>query len=358
MSFVGRWKIPVFRNFESLNELKIRIYLWVIPCIVISLISNTLLQNIEGVNKFDFTINNILSIWFSVSWILLYKRLFVQFTEYSNLALVSFYHVTTFFDAVRNYMVVSGGSLGDFIIWMPIITLFFFLTLGTKHGLYYSIVIFLTTFGMGVIYLNHLSSESIDSLGQYYFANLVYIIVLYYAQHVFKTYADLEMFKKHAYYDSLTRIANRLRIDEWLEKKLKAFEEKKEGFSVIFFDIDHFKSVNDNYGHKIGDEVLVELADLIQQHLTNRELFGRWGGEEFIIISDTVGEDTVMLAENLRKVVADHWFKGAGKLTASFGVTNSIMGDSIDSLLNRADNGLYQCKNCGRNQVSYIKVKG
>ncbi|NYE08632.1 diguanylate cyclase (GGDEF)-like protein [Bacillus niacini] len=345
------------KRFESLNGLKIRIYLWVIPCIVISLISNTLLQNVEGVTKFDFTINNILSIWFIISWFFLYKRIFIQFMEYSNLALVSYYHVTTFFDAVRNYMVVDGGSLGDFIIWMPIITLFFFLTLGTKRGLYYSIVIFLATFVIGIVYLHLLSSESIDSLGQYYFANLFYIIVLYYAQHVFKTYADLEMFKKHAYYDSLTRIANRLLIDEWLENKLKALENRKDSFSIIFFDIDHFKSVNDNYGHKIGDEVLVELAKLIQYHLTNRELFGRWGGEEFIIISSTSstsGEDTVRLAEKLREVVANHDFKSTGNLTASFGVTQSRPGDSIDSLLNRADRGLYQCKNCGRNQVSYI----
>jgi diguanylate cyclase (GGDEF)-like protein len=345
----------MLKRFESLNDLKIRIYLWVVPCIIISLISNTLLQNSNAINKFEFTINNTLVIWFIISWFLLYKRYFVRFTEFSNLALVSFYHVTTFFDAVRNYMVISGGSLGDFIIWMPIITLFFFLTLGTKQGLYYSIVIFLTTIVTGIMYLNNLSSESIDSLGQYYFANLVYIIVLYYAQHVFKTYADLEMFKKHAYYDSLTRIANRLRIDDWLETKLKAFEKRKEGFSVIFFDIDHFKSVNDNFGHKIGDEVLVELAELIQLQLSNRELFGRWGGEEFIIISNTVGEDTVKLAERLRKAVAEHSFIGVGNLTASFGVTNSKAGDTIDSLLNRADKGLYQCKNCGRNQVSYIK---
>lgn len=144
-------------------------------------------------------------------------------------------------------------------------------------------------------------------------------------------------------------------FDDWLEKKLKAFEDKREGFSIIFFDIDHFKSVNDNFGHKVGDAVLVELAQLIQQHLTNRDLFGRWGGEEFIIISSTEGEETVKLAENLRKVVANHHFKGAGNLNASFGVTNSKPGDSIDSLLNRADKGLYQCKNCGRNQVCYIK---
>ncbi|MDF2855779.1 MAG: hypothetical protein K0Q87_1630 [Neobacillus sp.] len=343
----------MIRKFESLEELKRGIYLWVVPCIIIALISNTLLQNFDGSNKFDFYTNNTLSIWFIISWVLTYKKRFIKFAEYSNLLLISFYHITTFYDAVRNYMAVSGGSLGDFIIWMPLITIFFFLTLGTKRGLYFSIGIFLTTFVTGIMYINSLSSESIDSIGQFYFANLVYIIVLYYAQHIFRTYADLEMFKKYAYFDTLTSIASRLLIDQWLEKKLKAFKEKQESFSIIFFDIDHFKNVNDNFGHKVGDAVLVELSDLIQSHLTNRELFGRWGGEEFIIITHEKGEDTLELAKHLRAIVEAHEFKDAGQLTASFGVTCSQFGDNIDSLLNRADKGLYYSKDCGRNCVSY-----
>nr|WP_263323416.1 GGDEF domain-containing protein [Neobacillus sp. Marseille-Q6967] len=344
----------MFKKFESLAELKISIYLWVIPCIVIALVSNTLLQNIDGANKFDFMINTTLSIWFAISWVLLYKRKFIRFIEYSNLALVSFYHLTTFFDSVRNYMAISGGSLGDFIIWMPIINLFFFLTLGTKRGLYFSIFIFLTTFIIGITYLNGLSAISIDSLGQFYFAYLVYIIVLYYAQHVFKTYADLEMFKKHAFIDSLTGIANRLRIDQWLEKKLSGLKEKQGHFSIIFFDIDHFKDVNDQFGHKVGDEVLAELAKLVKEQLSHQESFGRWGGEEFIIISNTIGEETRKLAEHLRKAVESHDFKGAGKITGSFGVTHAHPGDTIDSLLNRVDKGLYQSKDRGRNTISFI----
>jgi diguanylate cyclase (GGDEF)-like protein len=343
----------VIRKFESLEELKRSIYLWVVPCIIISLISNTLLQNFDASIKFDFYINTTLSVWFIISWILIYKKRFIKFAEYSNLLLVSFYHITTFYDAVRNYMVVSGGSLGDFIIWMPLITMFFFLTLGTKPGLYFSIGIFLTTFVTGVMYINSLSSESIDSIGQFYFANLVYIIVLYYAQHIFKTYADLEMFKKYAYFDTLTSIASRLLIDQWLEKKLKAFKEKQEHFSIIFFDIDHFKNVNDNFGHKVGDAVLVEFSELIQSHLTNQELFGRWGGEEFIIITQGKGDSTLKFAKHLRAIVEAHEFKDAGQLTASFGVTCSQFGDDIDSLLNRADKGLYHSKDCGRNCVSY-----
>lgn len=344
----------MIRKLESLDELKRSIFLWIVPCIVIALVSNTLLQNIDISSKFEFMINTTLSIWFVISWVLFYKKSYIRFAEYSNLALISFYQVTTFFDAVRNYMALNGGSLGDFIIWMPMITLLFFLILGTKRGLYFSIFIFMINFVTGIMYISSLSSKSIDSLGQFYFANLVYIIVLYYAQHVFKTYADLEMYKKHAYIDSLTRIAKRLQIDEWLENKLKVFNEKGEHFSIIFFDIDHFKAINDNFGHKVGDDVLFQLAELIHSQLSDQELFGRWGGEEFVIISTALGKDAAKLAEHLRHVIETNHFNGAGKITGSFGVTQSQPGDSLDTLLNRADNGLYKCKNLGRNKVSYI----
>lgn len=169
----------MIRKLESLDELKRSIFLWIVPCIVIALVSNTLLQNIDISSKFEFMINTTLSIWFVISWVLFYKKSYIRFAEYSNLALISFYQVTTFFDAVRNYMALNGGSLGDFIIWMPMITLLFFLILGTKRGLYFSIFIFMINFVTGIMYISSLSSESIDSLGQFYFANLVYIIVLY-----------------------------------------------------------------------------------------------------------------------------------------------------------------------------------
>jgi diguanylate cyclase (GGDEF)-like protein len=252
-------------------------------------------------------------------------------------------------------MALKGGSLGDFIIWMPMITLLFFLILGTKRGLYFSIFIYLINFVIGIMYIKRFSTESIDSLGQFFFASLGYIIVLYYAQHVFKTYADLEMFKKHAYFDSLTKIANRLQIDEWLAKKLKVFNKTGEQFSIIFFDIDHFKKVNDNFGHKVGDEVLTELAKLIQRQLSDRELFGRWGGEEFIIISGAFGSEATMLSEHIRSAIERNYFNGVGEITGSFGVTDSQPGDSLDTLLSRADQGLYLSKSLGRNQVSYIK---
>lgn len=342
----------MFKQFESLAEFKRIIYLWVVPCIFIALILNTILENIDATNKLNFIVNNTLAVWFVISWIFLYKLRFVRFIEYSNLALISVYHVTKFFGAVYNYMVKSGGSLGDFIIWMPIYIMFIFLTLGSKRGLYFSISIFLLTLVDGIMYFQSLSSESMDSLLQFYFANFVYIIVLFYAQSMFKAFANVEMFKKQAYLDSLTGIANRHRIDEWLENKLEDSKEMHMCFSIIFFDIDHFKEVNDSYGHKIGDSVLIELAELIQRNLAKRDFFGRWGGEEFIVITDVSGNDAVKLAEHLREKVEEHAFQGVGRLTASFGVTDSKKSENIDSLLCRVDEGLYQSKNYGRNKVS------
>lgn len=203
-----------------------------------------------------------------------------------------------------------------------------------------------------MIYSGEMSSESIDSLTQFHAANIVYILILFYAQNMFRAYTERDFFKKHAYIDSLTRVANRHQIDVWLEKKLEAAEEEGKPFSIIFFDIDHFKKVNDVYGHKIGDCVLKELSAIVSGNLAECDLFGRWGGEEFILISNCTDGQAYEKAEKFRRMIENHCFKGAGSLTASFGVTHYQPGDNIDSLLNRADEGLYQSKNSGRNKVS------
>lgn len=342
------------KQYDSLADLKRGIYLWIVPLIVTALILNTVMQNSPIENKMSFIINNALTIWLFFCWILLIKRRWVKFAEYSCLTLITVYHIATFFDTVSHYLLPSGGALGDFIVWMPIYLAFIFLTLGVKKGLSFSILIFLLTLVDGLIYFDRLSADSLDSLLQYYFANFVYVVVLYGAQHIFKGYAEAQLIKKHAYLDSLTGIANRHRIDGWFEQKLNDSKEMNISFSVIFFDIDHFKMINDQFGHKVGDAILIELADLIQKNLVVRELFGRWGGEEFIIIPAVTGKGAINLAELLRETIAQHDFHSVGKLTASFGVTESLPDDTIDSLLSRVDEGLYQSKHRGRNKVSSV----
>lgn len=150
----------------------------------------------------------------------------------------------------------------------------------------------------------------------------------------------------------MTNIYNRQKTDEILLNICKYSNRRKERIGLIMFDIDHFKSVNDHYGHDIGDEVLVCITKLIRANIREEDSFGRWGGEEFIIvIRHSTLEDTVKKAENLRKILEEFKPQSIPSVTASFGVTMLKAGDSAKTILKRADIALYKAKKCGRNQV-------
>ncbi|WP_052352867.1 GGDEF domain-containing protein [Neobacillus dielmonensis] len=340
------------KSIRSFAELKRHIYLWVLPILIFSLFTNSILEKLFFARSLNGIINISLIIWFIVSWILLYKRGISTIIEYSNLILISIYHVTKVASVIYYRIVQSGGGeLGDFIVWMPLYIMFIFFTLGQKRGLYFSFIIFLITLINGLMYIGELPPESVDSFIQFYIATSVYIIVLYYAQHLFKVFTEMEIVKKHAFLDSLTSIANRHQIDEWLEGMIRDARETGTQFAVIFFDIDHFKLVNDQLGHKTGDSVLIEFAQLVKSSLPLGDKFGRWGGEEFILISSSCGDNALKLAEYLRAIIENHAFREVKGLTASFGVADYQPGDTIDTLLNRADKGLYLSKKTGRNKV-------
>ncbi len=117
-------------------------------------------------------------------------------------------------------------------------------------------------------------------------------------------------------------------------------------------DIDHFKEVNDAFGHLAGDTVLKEISALINTHIRESDILSRWGGEEFAILileADLTVANTV--ARNLCKLVAQHRFSIKRQVTCSFGVTSYKPGEKITKFIGRADKGLYQAKKGGRNQV-------
>ena len=160
-----------------------------------------------------------------------------------------------------------------------------------------------------------------------------------------------------AQHDRLTDIYNRQKIDEILEKICGYSRRRKEEIGVIMFDIDHFKSVNDTYGHDTGDEVLKAIAKLIQKNIREDDIFGRWGGEEFLIIlRHTSIENTFQKARLLRKAIEEMRYKKLPKVTASFGVTEVIPNDTPQALLKRVDLALYKAKSEGRNRVTLSSV--
>jgi len=152
--------------------------------------------------------------------------------------------------------------------------------------------------------------------------------------------------------DPLTKVYNRLKLDSVLKSEF--FRAKRYGdiFSIIMLDIDSFKSVNDIHGHQVGDEVLIEIANLLKSNIRDVDILGRWGGEEFLIISPNINSSgAYKFAEKLRVIIEKHQFPVVKSKTSSFGVASYQSGESIHELTKRVDDALYCAKKNGRNCV-------
>ena len=156
-----------------------------------------------------------------------------------------------------------------------------------------------------------------------------------------------------AYTDSLTKIYNRLHFAHFLDAEIDKVKRYGGKFSIIFFDLDHFKEVNDNYGHMIGDDVLACVTEIVSKANRSADIFARYGGEEFIILTpETDLSGALIHAERLRNDIEKFEFKTAGHITSSFGVAEfNAETDSVETLLERADKALYMAKEYGRNRV-------
>jgi len=157
---------------------------------------------------------------------------------------------------------------------------------------------------------------------------------------------------KAASIDKLTALTNRQALDHIITKERGRAIRYNRPLSLIMFDIDHFKRINDTYGHLVGDSVLREVALLAQAHLRTNDSIGRWGGEEFmVVLPETSIEGARLAAEKLRCIFEINNFAGIKELTASFGVTEYSKRENIDRFIQRVDDALYIAKQEGRNRV-------
>ena len=151
--------------------------------------------------------------------------------------------------------------------------------------------------------------------------------------------------------DSLTGLSNRTHMNQILHKEYSRFERHNQRFGIIMLDIDHFKSINDKFGHDAGDEVLKKLATTFEKAIRASDFVARWGGEEFLICCTTIEEEDLLpIAETIRQLVASTEFAHKGQITASLGCAAIVKGENITDLIKRADVALYEAKNNGRNQ--------
>ena len=153
--------------------------------------------------------------------------------------------------------------------------------------------------------------------------------------------------------DRLTGLYNRLRLDQTLEQERARCARYGTLFSVIIIDVDHFKSVNDTYGHQVGDLVLIDVARILSAGTRTVDVLGRWGGEEFLVICYLGQDGALLLAEKLRRAIEVHRFTSVGHKTASFGIARYRAGEQVSETIGRADAALYRAKQGGRNRVEF-----
>ena len=161
--------------------------------------------------------------------------------------------------------------------------------------------------------------------------------------------------------DSLTGINNRRNFLGLVQKEITRASRYNHPFSLIMLDIDHFKKVNDTYGHFVGDQVLIECCDVCMKELRDNDIMGRLGGEEFAIaLMECDTAEAAIVAERIRQAVASHAVitgKEKIRITVSLGVTGICEDHDFNRMLERADHALYQAKENGRNQTRTFKTK-
>jgi diguanylate cyclase (GGDEF)-like protein/PAS domain S-box-containing protein len=161
-----------------------------------------------------------------------------------------------------------------------------------------------------------------------------------------------ELLARQATTDPLTGIANRLKFNEALRSEIRRSMRYNVPLSLIMFDIDHFKTINDTYGHHSGDTVLRDLTKLVSKNVRINDEFARWGGEEFMImVTNTSLPHAGKFAEKLRALINDLQWPWSTKVTCSFGVSQLTEDDTEDKLVQRVDAALYRAKANGRNRV-------
>lgn len=167
-----------------------------------------------------------------------------------------------------------------------------------------------------------------------------------------KLQEQIQEVEYNASHDRLTGLYNRREFESIFEKEMHRAKRYLYPLSVVLFDIDDFKKINDTYGHKIGDEVLIGISILVQKIIRQSDTIARWGGEEFIVIfPESDLENTKVKAETIRAAIDREIFPKNLHVTCSFGVTTYLKEDTSDSLFIRCDNALYQAKNLGKNNV-------
>lgn len=254
----------------------------------------------------------------------------------------------------------SSFDLQPLYLWIPIGYVFSFTLTNYRVGLMVSLAIMLVFVGVSAPYLIHdISGPDANFTVQLHVMSGALIATLYffsrYQYRLRQVQATVGQLSQLSNTDDLTQLSNRRRMAAELDAELARGETGRGDFAVFLFDVDHFKAVNDQFGHAVGDDVLMKLGARASRLFRGCGELGRWGGDEFVaLVRDVEFEDAARMANALCTLVAAEPLHARHALTISCGVTMARPDDSLDSLLQRADAALYAAKHAGRNRAECV----
>ncbi|WP_428240682.1 GGDEF domain-containing protein [Gynuella sp.] len=244
--------------------------------------------------------------------------------------------------------------------WLPLIYVIAFLFLRIREALIASAISYFSLLiGEYLALSHHLKFEQtwplVTNIATAHFS---YIMILWSIIKLRATTHEAQIraktMEKFALTDELTGIFNRRGLELNLDKLRTTWRKNPLPYAIFMIDIDHFKRINDQFGHLVGDEVLAKIAAAINKCTRPDDVLGRWGGEEFMVITTRLDlKNAVGFAERLRKVIETLDLGHVGKVTASIGIASSEEANTLKGVILKADQSLYKAKESGRNQVAF-----
>jgi diguanylate cyclase (GGDEF)-like protein len=292
----------------------------------------------------------------SVSVIILCGVVYFYQRLVREVELVFFYSIAfyLFLMTIHNINMFSGGRTEDFfmsnlsaiVLWIAIVYMASYMALTSRQN---SIFMSVSLGSLFLALLYHMLFRDGFHLA----------IILLWVRGLFALFVLTmlitqtgKLYKDYITKDDLTGAYNRREVYHVLHREMERSARQRKSFSIILFDVDHFKSINDTYGHIAGDNVLKEITRLVTKIIRQVDYLGRWGGEEFLIVlPDTDIHSAERLAQRLCDAIRQNRFDGLRQVTASFGVADYRYGHELEEMLHAADGAMYQSKQNGRDRV-------
>jgi len=283
------------------------------------------------------------------------------YKKFNNIALSSAIILYSLY-LMMFYLVFTGGVEHTGPLWIFIVSPVSVFIHGLKRGLidiaFFVIIISIIMFVPTEFIAHATYSTEFKSRLIYSFLTVTFLSALYEYSRVQSYKHALELGKKYqqlAHFDPLTNLSNRRDALCILKYEQTRLLRNKEPLAIVLCDVDHFKKINDQYGHNAGDAVLVELAEIFSDNIREQDCVARWGGEEFLFIfPQTSAKNANIIAEKIQQKLQAHLVHYNSeniKVTVSMGIEQLNGEQSIDEVINSADKYLYQAKNSGRNQI-------